>query len=264
MNPQRRPEEESTDIRSDISFADYFSESAEGYARYRPGYPPPLFEWLASLCARRELAWDCATGNGQAAIGLTAHFARVVATDASAQQIDRATPHERVTYRVAPRESSGLEGGSVDLVTVAQALHWLDLDHFYAEVRRVGAPGAVLAAWCYNLFSIDARLDPVVNRFAFEAVGPYWPAERALVAGEYRTLPFPFLEMDVPRFAMEERWDLDRVIGYLGTWSAVRRYREATGADPIETLRPELERAWGDPSAAKTVRWPLGIRVGRI
>jgi len=246
------------------SFADHFSESAESYARYRPGYPPALFDWLASLCERRSLAWDCATGSGQAAIGLAAHFARVIATDASGRQLEQATPHERVTYRLAPAEASGLEGSSVDLVTVAQALHWLDLPRFYAEVRRVAAPGAVLAAWCYDLFLIDPRLDPVLNRFAFELVGPYWPAERALVAEEYRTLPFPFAEMDVPRFAMEERWDLGRVIGYLGTWSAVRRYREAMSADPIERLRPELERAWGDPSAAKTVRWPMGMRVGKF
>ena len=223
-----------------------------------------LFEWLSSLCARRELAWDCATGSGQAAVGLAAHFARVVATDASRQQIERATPQERVTYRLAPAESSGLESGSVDLVTVAQALHWFDLPRFYAEVRRVAAPGAVLAAWCYNLFSIDPRVDPVVNRFNFEVVSPYWPSERRLVDEEYRTLPFPFSEIDAPRFAMEERWNLEHVIGYLGTWSAVRRYREATGADPIETLRPELERAWGDPSDLKTVHWPVGMRAGRV
>jgi SAM-dependent methyltransferase len=169
-----------------------------------------------------------------------------------------------VTYRVAPAESSGLESGSVDLVTVAQALHWFDLPRFYAEVRRVAAPGAVLAAWCYNLFSIDPLLDPVVNRFNFEVVSPYWPSERRLVDEEYRTLPFPFSEIDAPRFTMEELWSLEHMVGYLGTWSAVRRYREATGGDPIETLRPELERAWGDPSATKTVRWPVGMRVGRI
>jgi hypothetical protein len=169
-----------------------------------------------------------------------------------------------VTYRVAPAETSGLEGGSVDLVTVAQALHWFDLPRFYAEVRRVAGLGAVFAAWCYNLFSIDPRIDPVVNRFNFEVVSPYWPAERSLVDEEYRSLPFPFSEIEPPRFAMEEYWSLERVIGYLGTWSAVKRYREATDADPIEPLRPELERVWGDPSAAKTVRWPLGMRVGRI
>ena len=264
MTTRRPPEESGPHIRSDRPFADHFSESAVDYARYRPGYPPALFQWLASVCPRRELAWDCATGNGQAAVRLAAHFARVIATDASAEQIRNATPNTKVSYRVARAEDSGVAGGSVDLVTVAQALHWFDLDRFYAEVRRVAAPGAVFAAWCYNLFSVDSRIDPVVHRFNLEAVSPYWPAERRLVDEEYRTVPFPFSQIEPPRFAMEERWDLARVIGYVGTWSAVKRCREATGTDPIEALRPELERTWGDASSAKTIRWPLSLRVARL
>jgi SAM-dependent methyltransferase len=222
-----------------------------------------MFERLASLCARRDLAWDCATGNGQAALGLAAHFRQVVATDASERQIVNALPHANVAYRVAPAEASGLEPVSADLVTVAQALHWFDLSRFYPEVRRVLRPGGIFAAWSYNLLTVDAAVDAVIGRYYGEVVGPYWPPERALVETGYASLPFPFEEVEVPRFSMEERWALPRLVGYLGTWSATRGFREATGRDPIETIRSELEGAWGDPSLERAVRWPLRLRVGR-
>lgn len=243
---------------------DHFSALAEGYARHRPGYPSELFRFLAEQAPSREQAWDCATGSGQAAIGLAPHFDRVVATDGSPQQVAQAAPCRGVDYRVAPAEASGLPDASLDLITVAQALHWFDLDPFYAEVRRVLKPGGIIAVWSYNLLTIAPAVDAVVNHLYEAVVGPYWPAERRHVENGYRDLPFPFERVATPAFAMTAEWDLGHLLGYLQTWSATRRFREAQGEDPVETIREALEAAWGEPHATRQVRWPLRLRVGRL
>lgn len=245
-------------------FQDHFSTLAAGYARFRPRYPAELFEHLAGLAPRRDVAWDCATGSGQAAVALAEHFTRVWATDASAGQIAHAQPNPRVHYGVALAERSGLAGSSVDLVTVAQALHWFDLDAFYPEVRRVLRPGGILAAWCYGPVELPgSALQEVVDRFYSETVGPYWPPERLLVEDGYRSLAFPFEELEAPRFTMEARLTPDQLAGYLGTWSATRRYVEATGHDPIPELREELTRLWSPAPQPVPARWPISLRVGR-
>jgi SAM-dependent methyltransferase len=237
-------------------FADHFSRGASEYAAFRPTYPAPLFAWLASVAPGRALAWDCATGNGQAAAGLAAHFARVVATDASAAQVAAADTGANVEYRVAPAEASRLEAGTVDLVTVAQALHWLPLEAFYVEVRRVLRRGGVLAAWGYALPTVSAEIDPLVRTLHRDIVGPYWPPGRELVDSEYRTVPFPFASIAVPPFAAERKLDRQAFVGYLRTWSAVRRFVEAQRMDPLASLLPHLEAAW--PSGEeRLVRWRL-------
>jgi len=247
-----------------MSFKDHFSGHAGSYASFRPGYPPELFDFVASLPQGRTLAWDCATGNGQAALDLAERFDHVVATDASFRQLEHAAPHPRVEYRQALAERSGLADGSVDLVTVATAVHWFDFDRFYAEVERVLAPGGALAVWAYDLARISPELDVLVDRLGREIVARYWPPERRWVDELYRTLPFPFDEVEVPPFWIEETWDLERFLQYLGTWSATQRYvQENDGQDPRELIRPELEKAWGDPAAAQTLRWPMMMRAGR-
>ncbi len=249
-----------------VSFEDHFSGHAAAYAAFRPAYPAGLPAFVATLPvppADHRLAWDCATGNGQAAHGIVEFFARVIATDASPQQIAQAAPHPRIEYRVAPAESSGLADASVDLVTVAQALHWFDFDRFYAEVRRVLAPGGALAAWTYDYARISPEIDPLLDRLAHEVVGSYWPPGRRWVDEEYRTIPFPLDEIPTPPFELHERWPLERFAGYLRTWSAVQRYRAATGEDPVATLLPELAAAWGDPAAPRDIRWPIALRAGR-
>jgi ubiquinone/menaquinone biosynthesis C-methylase UbiE len=244
-------------------FKDHFSGHAASYAAYRPGYPPELFDFVVSLTPGRSLAWDCATGNGQAALSLAEVFARVVATDASRQQLDQALLHPRIEYRVAPAEDSGLADGSVDLVTVAQALHWFDFDLFYREARRVLAPGGALAAWTYNLLRGTPEVSALIDRLAREITGAYWPPERRWVDEEYRTIPFAFPEVPAPVFHHRETWNLERLVAYLRTWSSVVRFEAATGEDPIARIAPELAAAWGDPEEPRLLTWPIFVRAGR-
>ena len=244
---------------------DHFSRQAAGYAVYRPSYPPALFEYLAGVAPARRRAWDCATGNGQAALGLAGSFEHVVASDASAAQIAHAHAHPRVEYRVAPAEASGLEAATVDLVTVAQAAHWLDLAAFYAEVRRVLVAGGVIALWSYGSASLDApTLSAALDEFENATVGAYWPPERRLILEGYLTIPFPFAELDAPRFRLEQRWTLDEVLGYVGTWSASGHYADATGRDAAAELDGVLAPLWGPRDHARTISWPLALRVGVV
>jgi SAM-dependent methyltransferase len=256
-----------------LNFKDHFSTGSPDYAAFRPTYPPALFAWLAGLCKRRELAWDCATGNGQAALELARHFKQVIATDASAQQIGAAKPCVGVEYRVAAAEASGLESASVDLITVAQAVHWFELERFYAEARRVLRPAGVIAVWGYGRLILAHPMDQVLADFYANTVGPYWPPERALIDDGYRGLAFSFDELPAPRFAIEVEWNLPRLMAYLATWSAVKRYIAATGADPLPALQAELAAYWcSAASAAVTctadtvlrLESPLFLRVGRL
>jgi SAM-dependent methyltransferase len=245
------------------SFKDHFSGHAVDYARYRPYYPDALFSYLASLTNTRDLAWDCGTGNGQAAHGLVQHFERVIATDASADQIRSAAPHERIIYRVEPAERTSIPEASIDLTLVAQALHWFDFDRFYAEVRRVLKPNGILAAVAYGGTRISPKVDPIKARFINEIVGPYWPPERRYVDEGYRTIPFPFAEITPPLLHLEALWALDDFVGYLDTWSATKRYEQRHRTSPIDLVRLDLLAAWGDPEERKVVQWPLHMRVGR-
>ena len=246
-----------------MSFKDHFSGHASDYARFRPRYPDALFEYLASIAPDRQCAWDCATGSGQAAVGLARHFARVIATDASAQQIDNAEPHERVEYRVAPAENSGLPDQSADIVTIAQALHWFDIPVFFEEARRVLRPDGIIAVWAYNLMTISPEIDPVVLHFYRETTGPFWPPERDIVEAGYQTIEFPFEELTTPEFQMETRWTLDQVLGYLRTWSATQKFIRARGIDPVSSLGEQITRFWEDPDEPRFVQWPLSVRIGR-
>jgi SAM-dependent methyltransferase len=246
-------------------FADHFSRIAASYATYRPRYPDALFAWLASIAPSRDWAWDCATGNGQAATALSRQFAYVVATDPSIEQIWSAERVDGVAYAAMTAERSSIGTSAVALVTVAQALHWFDRDAFFAEARRTLVPRGVIAVWSYGVCTFgDPALDESLRRFHGETVGPYWPTERALVDAGYDRLEFPFDEVRSPGFAMAAEWTLAQLEGYVGTWSAVQRARAETGQDPLPQLVEWLRGEWGPEGSSRTVSWPLSLRAGRV
>jgi SAM-dependent methyltransferase len=245
------------------SFHDHFSGHAGRYAQYRPDYPAELFAYLASLTPRHEVALDCATGSGQAAVGLAAHFERVIATDGSIAQLRSARAHPNVVYVGNLAEQPALREASVDLVAAAQAAHWFDHSRFHSETRRVLRPHGALAIWTYGLALIEPAIDAAVRRFYDGVVGPYWPPERRHVESAYRALPFPWRDVAAPPFELRLEWNLESLMGYIGTWSAVQRYVKATGKDPLPELRAELVTHWNSPATPRSVIWPLHLRVGR-
>jgi SAM-dependent methyltransferase len=239
-----------------------FGRVANGYRIFRPDYPGALFDLLARVAPAREAAWDVGCGSGQATLPLAERFDTVFATDASAEQVARAPQHPRVRYAAARAEASGLPDRSVDLVTAAQAAHWFDHDAFHAEVRRVGRPGAAIGLFGYGLMYVTPEIDAIVAQLYFDIVGRYWPAERGHVDTRYRSLPFPFAEIEAPAFEISAEWNIEQVLGYLRTWSAVVRFRDAEGDDPVSRVAGRLAAAWGE--GTRTVRWPVLLRLGRI
>ena len=243
---------------------DHFSAVARQYVQSRPTYPPELFDWLAQACTGHDLAWDVGAGNGQASVALAAHFAKVLATDLSGAQIAQAAPHERIEYRAAPADRSGLPDASADVVTIAQALHWFDCDPFYAEVRRVLKAGGLVAAWTYGVLHVEGEaVEERVSHFYHRVVGPYWPAERRHVENGYAELPFPFAAVTSPALAIRLTWTLDDLLGYCRSWSATSHCQRATGSDPVIALEAELAQVWGPREQRRLVTWPIAIRAGR-
>jgi SAM-dependent methyltransferase len=245
-----------------VSFQDHFSGHAAKYAQFRPHYPASLFQYLADIAPAHERTWDCATGNGQAAVGLAKYFEEVIATDASAEQIKHAASRANISYRVAAAETSELDKASVDLVTVAQGLHWFDLTAFYREVQRVLRPRGVIAVWAYTLLKIAPEIDKIVDHFYYETTGPLWPPERSIVDKGYREIEVPFSELTPPSFQLEEKWNLEQLLGYLRTWSATQRFIGARGLDPVDDLQHQLLPKWGSREQTRVVRWPLHLRIG--
>lgn len=241
----------------------FYQESvvAERYASSRPEYPVELFEFLAELAPSKSLAWDCATGNGQAARRLSENFEKVVATDHSAEQLRRATSGDRknIEYRVAEAEQSGLELGTIDLVTVAQAVHWFDLSSFYEEVSRVLKSGGLIAVWCYRRPKVNSIIDRIVYKLWHEAERPD-PIQ--LVEEEYASLRFPFEEVAVPSFTISVKWDCNRFVEYLSTWKWIAETRTAQSTPNENRLFQELASFWG--AAERDVEWDLFIRAGRV
>jgi SAM-dependent methyltransferase len=245
-----------------LAFKDHFSGRPADYRRYRPVYPQALIDYVSAEAPHRRLAVDCATGSGQAALALAAGFQQVVALDGSLRQLASAGRAPGVRYVAALAECIPLKDSVASLIVAAQAVHWFDFDRFYAECRRVLERGGVFAAWTYALFRVDPAVDRIIDRFYCQVVGDYWPPERRHVEQGYRSLPFPWDEIPTPAFALDEDWDLDRVIGYLGTWSAVQRFLQARAEDPLPRLRQQLAAHWPE-QGTRHLHWPIHLRLGR-
>ncbi|MEO1451515.1 MAG: class I SAM-dependent methyltransferase [Bacteroidota bacterium] len=244
---------------------DNFSTQARTYQKNRPVYPAAFYEALLDLVPNRRRCWDVGTGNGQAALALAPHVEHVHATDLSARQLEQASLHPRITYQVVTAEQSGFPDRSFDLITVAQALHWFDHPAFFAEVKRVGVPGGILATWGYNLLRVSPEIDPLLDHFYHEIVGAYWDPERRLVEEAYASIDFPFSEIQLAgEWAIHDTWEVDRLEGYLRSWSSVQHYKKAhPGVDPVMEYMPRIQAVWPEGSA-QAVRFPIFSRIGRI
>lgn len=244
-----------------MALHDHFSRQAAAYRAARPCYPRELFAFLAAQAPGPELAWDVGTGNGQAAVALADVMAAVIATDISREQLAEAEPHPRIFYRQAPAEASDLPERCMDLITVAQALHWFDREAFFAAARQILKPAGVLAVWTYDLVSVEPQIDGYVQAFYHDTVGPFWPAERRLVEERYASVALPYSELQVPSFELVADWPLERFTTYLRSWSASQRYLEQHGEDPVGSLAERLGDLWGTES--RRLVWPLTVRACR-
>lgn len=242
---------------------DYFSRQSNSYAAFRPAYPAALYDFIFKHLTSRSCAWDCATGNGQVATHLAKHFHSVYATDISQQQIDHAVPAENIYYSIAAAEQSGFEENQFDLITVAQALHWLNTDAFYNEVRRTSKREGLLAAWGYSLLSVDPQVDELFLDFYNHKIGPFWDEARRLVENHYRDIAFPFEAIPCPEFEIRVEWTPHQFAGYLSSWSATQNYIHKHGTDPVEPFMKNLEQIWRQDEV-KAVVFPVFMKLGRI
>jgi len=253
-----------------MNYVDHFNQSAEQYKLFRPSYPQALFDYLLTLVPSESHIWDCATGNAQAALFLAESF-KVTATDISPAQLERAPRHESIDYIRCSAENTPIPAHSIDLVTVAQALHWFNLEAFYREVVRVTKPEGLIVAWCYSLGKIgnsktlDDKINALITKLYNQILGDeYWPVQRHFIDEEYQTIPFPFQKMETPDFHIEKKMTFDDLIGYLNTWSAVKEYIVRNEENPVELIVDELMTAWGEPQAVHTMYWPLHLLAAKV
>jgi SAM-dependent methyltransferase len=244
----------------------HFSSESREYSYARPKYPEDLFKFLNEITPVKDLAWDCATGNGQAAISLCKYFKKVIASDASKNQIDNAFDRDNINYEVFPAEKPNIQNSSVNLITVAMAVHWFDFEKFYREARRVSRSSGRIALWAYGMQKISPEIDKISERLNVggDILGNYWSKEVKFVKEEYKTIPFPFKEIDVPKFEIKVYWDLNNLFDYMQTWSAVKRFYAENRYDPLSLVKEDLKNLWGKDDEIKLVKWDLNLRVGCI
>ena len=241
---------------------DRFSTQSKSYAAFRPTYPSALYDFIMKHVSHNQTAWDCACGNGQVAKDLADRFEKVYATDHSENQIANAVKKDNIIYSVSPAEKTSFADQQFDLVTVGQALHWLDRPAFFDEARRVSKPGGVIAIWGYSLLSINEDIDPIVNHFYTEVIGPYWDKERKLVDEQYKTVDFPFEKIEVPSFEFSFEWTSDEFLGYVSTWSSVQKYIRQNNEDPVHLIAADIQKLWGHQR--RKISFPLFVLMGYI
>jgi ubiquinone/menaquinone biosynthesis C-methylase UbiE len=241
---------------------DLFSNQAENYSKFRPSYPKELFDHILQFVAEKNIAWDCATGNVQAAVALAPYFKKVIATDISEKQLTIAKPLANIQYCLGSAEHTTFPDNTFDLITVAQAYHWLKFEAFDKEVNRIAKKNAVMAVWGYNLFTTnDAAVDTLIKHFYTNIVGLYWDKERKYVDDNYSSVPFNFTPLPAKDFFITAAWSKDDVIGYLNSWSSVQHFIAAKKYNPIDNIINDLDRIWKNE---KPVSFPLFLKLGRV
>ena len=248
-----------------MEFKDHFSGHAKTYSQHRPTYPNELYDSICSNVAEFDLAWDCGTGNGQVAVHLAERFKKVMASDASAQQIEHATPHSKVEYHICKAEQTNFKSQIFDLITVGQAIHWFEFESFFEEVRRVIKPGGIFACWTYRFLTINEDLDTILEKF-FKEIEPYWPPERDHVEALYTTIPFPddFNSLNIEEIHIDREIGVDDVLNYLRTWSSVKNYRLRHQMDPLKLIESEFRQSWGVVGELKMVRHPMLTKLFQV
>lgn len=243
---------------------DLFSYQADAYAKYRPTYPPELFDYILSFVENRNTAWDCATGNGQAARVLANYFQRVEATDISEAQLKNAVQKEAIRYSISPAEQTSFPDNNFDLITVATAYHWFDWKAFHREATRVGKNNAVVAAWAYNIVQCDnEKINGAIQHFYYEVIYSYWDKERRHVESAYANVEFDFAPLLSNDFFIERKWNKEEFMGYLSSWSSVQNYIKKNDTSPLPIIEADLKTVWRD-DAVKLFRFPLFLRIGRV
>jgi SAM-dependent methyltransferase len=244
---------------------DNFSTQSKAYATFRPRLPAEVYDFIFQYVHDFDLAWDVGTGNGQTAVELAKRFKQVFASDISENQLMHAVQQPNIVYKKEPAEESSLSNASLDLITIAQAIHWFHFDNFYKEVKLVAKPNAIIAAFTYSLFEVtDHNINDLIQHFYWKETPPYWDAERKLVDDEYKTIPFPFKEIEAPKFWMEYQWSVEQLVGYMNTWSAALHYQKKTGKSMIDEFLKNKIEAVAANDQLLTIRFPIHIRIGRV
>lgn len=246
-----------------MSTKDLFSQQSKAYAAFRPTYPAELFDFVLKRVQNFDAAWDCATGNGQVARDLSKHFRKVYATDISQQQLDEAFHASNIEYSVSKAEKTSFPDNSFDLITVGQALHWINTNEFYPEATRVGKPGGTIAVWGYSLLSVNPQVDTFFNDFYFNTVGKYWDVARKLVENEYAGIDFPFADKREAKFQIKASWTFEQFAGYLTSWSATQKFIKTEGYSPVPQFTQSLRHLWAE-TEVKEVRFPVFVKAGII
>lgn len=240
---------------------DYFSGHSKLYATFRPTYPDALYSFLFRYVKNFDSVWDCATGNGQVAQVLAKRFKTVHASDISQQQLDQAVQGNNIIYSIQKAEQTTFPDNQFDLITVGQAMHWFDLEKFYAEVNRVAKKDAVLAVWGYAVCSVNTEIDKHFDHFYNHIVGPYWDNARRIVEEEYQNVSFPFKQIETPKFFIRVEWTLQEFTGYLSTWSATQKFIKEKNFDPVPEVTEVLRPLW---EGKKIVSFPVFMKLGTV
>jgi len=244
---------------------DLFSKQASAYAKYRPSYQPALVDYILGFVSEKKHAWDCATGNGQAAVLLSPWFEKITATDISEKQLQLAVKKDNIFYSVGKATPTDFPDNHFDLVTVAQAYHWLPFEPFEKEVKRVSKPGGIIAVWGYNIPVCDnPDLNILFNYFYKDIIGPYWDTERKYVDDYYKTVPFNFEELPSPAFSIDVQWNMEDLLGYFNSWSSVMNYIKKHQHNPVDDISGKISASWQNPGSSIPFRFPLFMRIGRI